>query len=187
MLAALAGSDPAAARALVADLLSIAGIKAVGGRTVAEIAERFLEQAELGAATRLPAETMAVLERYLAIVGDPDEASAALRTLASDAALDLSAPLDAFEQRSGFLAAGGVDVTGIRFATAFGRTLDYYSGMVFEIHAKKKGRAREEMLGPLAAGGRYDRLLTLLGSADPVPAVGFAVWIERLEQAGGRP
>ncbi len=57
VLAALAGSDPAAARALVTDLLSIAGIKAVGGRTVAEIAERFLEQAELGAATRLPAET----------------------------------------------------------------------------------------------------------------------------------
>ncbi len=187
VLAALAGSDPAAARALVADLLSIAGIKAVGGRTVAEIAERFLEQAELGAATRLPAETSAVLERYLAIVGDPDEASAALRTLASDAALDLTAPLDAFEQRTGFLAAGGVDTTGVRFATAFGRTLDYYSGMVFELHAKKKGRAREEIPGPLAAGGRYDRLLTLLGSADPVPAVGFAVWIERLEQAGGRP
>jgi len=124
-----------------------------------------------------------VLERYLAIVGDPDEASAALRTLASDAALDLTAPLDAFEQRSGFLAAGGVDVSGIRFATAFGRTLDYYSGMVFELHATKQGRGN----GPLAAGGRYDRLLTLLGSANPVPAVGFAVWIERLEQVGGRP
>ena len=88
---------------------------------------------------------------------------------------------------TGFLAAGGVDTTAIRFATAFGRTLDYYSGMVFELHAKKKSRAREQAPGPLAAGGRYDRLLTLLGSANPVPAVGFAVWIERLEQAGGRP
>ena len=40
VLAALAGSDPKAARALVTDLLSIAGIIAVGGRSVAEIAER---------------------------------------------------------------------------------------------------------------------------------------------------
>src|SRR3954470_19308765 len=49
VLAALAGSDPKAARALVTDLLSIAGISAVGGRSVGEIADRFLEQAALGA------------------------------------------------------------------------------------------------------------------------------------------
>src|SRR5688500_13447490 len=44
VLAALAGSDPKAAHALVTDLLSIAGITTVGGRTVGEIADRFLEQ-----------------------------------------------------------------------------------------------------------------------------------------------
>ena len=49
MLAALAGSDPKGAHALVTDLLSIAGITAVGGRSVGEIADRFLEQAALGA------------------------------------------------------------------------------------------------------------------------------------------
>ena len=38
-----------AAHALVTDLLSIAGINAVGGRSVGEIADRFLEQAALGA------------------------------------------------------------------------------------------------------------------------------------------
>jgi ATP phosphoribosyltransferase regulatory subunit len=182
LLAALSGSDHEAARALITDLLSIAGIKAVGGRTVEEIAERFLEQAELGAAARLSAETTAVLERYLAISGDPDEAAGALRALAADASLDLSAALDAFEQRTGFLAAGGADVATIRFSTAFGRALDYYTGMVFELHD-----SRTRANGPLAAGGRYDRLLTLLGSAEPVPAVGFAVWVARLEQAGGRP
>jgi ATP phosphoribosyltransferase regulatory subunit len=49
VLAALAGSDPDAAHALVTDLLSIAGITAVGGRSVDEIADRFLEQSALGA------------------------------------------------------------------------------------------------------------------------------------------
>jgi len=43
VLAALESSDPKAAHALVTDLLSIAGITTVGGRTVGEIAERFLE------------------------------------------------------------------------------------------------------------------------------------------------
>jgi ATP phosphoribosyltransferase regulatory subunit len=182
VLAALAGSDPAAARALVADLLSIAGIRTVGGRTVEEIAERFLEQASLGATAGLRAETMAVLDRYLAIEGDPDEAAAVLRELAADAALDLSRALDSFERRTGFLAAGGVDVTQIRFATAFGRPLDYYSGMVFEL-SDAEGRVD----GPLVAGGRYDRLMSVLGSDEPVPAVGFAAWVDRLAAAGDEP
>jgi ATP phosphoribosyltransferase regulatory subunit len=180
VLAALQGSDPAAARALVTDLLSIAGISTVGGRTVEEIAERFLEQAALGVTSGLEAEKSAVLERYLAIEGDPDEALAALRTLAADAKIELDAALDSFDQRTGFIAAGGVDVGSIRFATAFGRPLDYYTGMVFELH-DAAGRVR----WPLVAGGRYDRLLTVLGAEQPIPAIGFAAWIGELEKAGG--
>jgi len=53
VLAALAGSDPKAAHALVTDLLSIAASRG-GGRSVGEIADRFLEQAALGAQTSLP-------------------------------------------------------------------------------------------------------------------------------------
>jgi ATP phosphoribosyltransferase regulatory subunit len=37
---------------------------------------------------------------------------------------------------------------------------------------------------PLVAGGRYDGLLTRLGSPEPIAAVGFAVWIERLNAYG---
>jgi ATP phosphoribosyltransferase regulatory subunit len=180
VLAALQGSDPAAARAFVTDLLSIAGISAVGGRTVTEIAERFLEQASLGATSGLARETTTVLERYLEIEGDPDEALSALRSLAAEAKLDLSAALDAFERRTGFIAAGGVDVHSIRFATAFGRPLDYYTGMVFEM-----GDARGRVKWPIVAGGRYDMLLTTLGAPEPAPAVGFAAWISELEVAGG--
>ena len=180
VLAALAGSDPKAARALVTDLLSIAGITAVGGRSVAEIAERFLEQAALGAATTLPKETRALIERFLAVTGDPDQAAAELRTLAADAKLGLDAALDLLESRTGFLAARGVEVGGIRFSTAFGRGLDYYTGCVFELH---DGSSAPN--GPLVAGGRYDELLTRLGAKTPIPAVGFAVWIERATTSGG--
>src|SRR6516164_8392985 len=169
VLAALAGSDPKGAHALVTDLLSIAGITAVGGRSVGEIADHFLEQAALGAQTSLPRETRALIEEFLAITGDPHEAAAKLRAFALDGALD------AFESRTAGLAARGVDVARIRFSTAFGRGLDYYTGFVFELH-DPLARA----LGPLVAGGRYDGLLTRLGSASAIAAVGFAVWIERL-------
>jgi ATP phosphoribosyltransferase regulatory subunit len=180
VLAALAGSDPKGAHALVTDLLSIAGISAVGGRSVGEIADRFLEQAALGAQTSLPRETRALIERFLAVAGDPDEAAAELRTIAKDGALKLDTALDLFESRTGFLAARGVDVRRIKFSTAFGRGLDYYTGFVFELH-DPHGRAA----GQLVAGGRYDGLLSRLGSAKPIPAVGFAAWIERLAARGG--
>jgi ATP phosphoribosyltransferase regulatory subunit len=180
VLAALAGSDPRAAHALVTDLLSIAGIDTVGGRSVDEIADRFLEQAALGASSSLPQETRELIERFLAISGNPDDAAAAMRALAADASLALDRALDLFESRTGFLAARGVDVGGIRFSTAFGRGLDYYTGFVFELHDPAAPPN-----GPLVAGGRYDELLSRLGAKSPIPAVGFAVWIERVAASGG--
>lgn len=118
MLAALAGADPAAARALITDLLSIAGISTVGGRTVSEIAERFLEQSSLEAGAGLSPETAQILSaEYLAISGTPDEASARMRALAADAGIDMSAAIDVFDRRSGFLTAYAVDLAGaLRFS-----------------------------------------------------------------------
>ena len=175
VLAALAGSDPKAAHALVTDLLSIAGINAVGGRSVGEIADRFLEQSALGAQSSIPQETRAVIEKFLAISGNPQAAAAQLRALARDADIVLDAALDLFESRNGFLAARGVHIPALRFATAFGRGLDYYTGFVFELH-DPTGR----VTGQLVAGGRYDGLLARLGARESIPAVGFAAWIERL-------
>src|SRR5262245_13860309 len=180
VLAALESSDHKAAHALVTDLLSIAGISTVGGRTVGEIAERFLEQAALGAATTLPAQTRALIEKFLAVSGDPDAGALELRTLAADARLDLAAALDLFESRTGFLVARGIDVSRIRFSTAFGRGLDYYTGFVFELHDPAS-----RVQGQLVAGGRYDELLSRLGAKAAIPAVGFSVWIERVAACGG--
>ena len=181
VLAALAGSDPKAAHALVTDLLSIAGINAVGGRSVAEIAERFLEQSALGVSAKLPREVRGLIERFLAIQGDPDEAIAALRALAAEANMveALAPALDLFESRTGFLAARGIDLKRVRFSTSFGRGFDYYTGFVFELTDPTRTG------DPLVAGGRYDGLLARLGSTQATPAVGFAVWIERLAAYGG--
>jgi len=179
VLAALAGSDPKAAHALVTDLLSIAGIATVGGRSVAEIADRFLEQATLNAPARLPQETRALIERFLSVAGDPDDAAAKLRALTADAKISLGPALDLFETRTGFLAARGLDVRAVKFATGFGRGFDYYTGFVFELHNASGAN------NPLVAGGRYDGLLTRLGAPEAIPAVGFAASVEALAAAGG--
>jgi ATP phosphoribosyltransferase regulatory subunit len=177
VLAALAGSDRKAALALVTDLMSIAGTTNVGGRTVAEIADRFLEQSTLKGGA-LPRDALAIIKRFLAIAGDPDESVAQLRALAADARLDLAAAIDQLESRVGFMAARGIDTKLTRFSTSFGRGLDYYTGFEFELHARGNG------VEPLVAGGRYDGLMTQLGSSTPIPAVGFSVWIEALKQLG---
>jgi ATP phosphoribosyltransferase regulatory subunit len=181
VLAALAGSDPKGARALVTDLLSIAGINAVGGRSVGEIADRFLEQSALGASAKLPRDVRAQIERFLGIAGDPDEAAAELRAFANDGNMTdaLTPAIDLFESRTGFLAARGIDLKLVRFSTAFGRGFDYYTGFVFELTDPTRTG------DPLVAGGRYDGLFTRLGSAEPISAVGFAAWIERLNVYGG--
>jgi ATP phosphoribosyltransferase regulatory subunit len=185
VLAALAGSDRKAALALVTDLMSIAGASNVGGRTVAEIADRFLEQSTLKAGA-LPRDALTIIKRFLSIAGDPRDAIAQLRSLASDAKLDITAAIDALESRVGLMAAHGINTALTRFSTAFGRGLDYYTGFEFELHAKGNG------VEPLVAGGRYDGLLTQLGSATAIPAVGFSVWVEALARIGqpapsGRP
>jgi ATP phosphoribosyltransferase regulatory subunit len=177
VLAALAGSDRKAALALVTDLMEIAGATNVGGRTVAEIADRFLEQSTLKAGA-LPRDAGSVIKRFLSISGDPDEAVAQLRQLASDAKLDITAAIDQFESRVGFMAARGIDVGKTRFSTAFGRGLDYYTGFEFEVHHTGNGTE------PLVAGGRYDGLMSQLGSETPIPAVGFSIWIEALTALG---
>ena len=52
------------------------------------------------------------------------------------------------------------------FVTNFGREIEYYTGIVFEIFSGKKEIAR---------GGRYDDLLKSLGAKKNIPAVGAAI------------
>jgi ATP phosphoribosyltransferase regulatory subunit len=178
LLAAIEGQAPQAARAFVEDVLAIAGIAPVGGRTPAEIAERFLARAGRRAG-EMPEDARETLGRYLRVRGDPDEAASAIRALAAEAGLDLGRALDLFEERTGFMAARGLDVATFRFAADFARNLDYYTGFIFEMSS---GEGDEP---PLAGGGRYDRLLRHLGAPSPIPAVGCSFWLDRIRSAAG--
>ena len=181
VLAALESADHAGAKALVEDLLAIAGIDAVGGRSASEIADRFLEQASLRSGPPIEPEKRAVLDAFLSISGDPDQAAVELRRLAHSAGLNLSAALDAFERRNGFIAARGVAIEATRFSAAFVRDFDYYTGFVFEAHDPNSPGAKTAL-----AGGRYDGLARRLGASEDIPAVGAAINLDRLMNGGER-
>jgi ATP phosphoribosyltransferase regulatory subunit len=177
VLGVLEGADKQGARAFVEDLLSIAGVAPAGGRSPAEIADRFLEKAALKTGSGFSAEKRAVIAQFLSVEGDPYGASTHLRALAAGANLDISAVLDSFDKRLEFIAAQSLDATRLHFAARFTGNLDYYTGFVFEAH--EQGAAE-----PAIGGGRYDQLPQTLGAANPIAAVGAAIWIGRLSRAG---
>jgi ATP phosphoribosyltransferase regulatory subunit len=150
-----------------------AGLSPDAGRSPAGIARRLIEKAELRS-VRLADEAFAALKTFLSIRTPLDRAADELSKFCSEARLSLGAALDVFSARVEALEEEGVPPEAIRYDAAFGRPLDYYTGLVFEMAAE-----REEL--PLLGGGRYDRLLTLLGAAKPIPAVGFSVWLDRVE------
>ena len=125
--------------------------------------------------TPTPAQARAILERYLAIRGDPDAAARDIQALARDAGLDLDRLIGQLEERTGFMAARGLDIARFSFVCDFARNLDYYTGFIFEIAGPALSGGK-----PLVGGGRYDGLLEHLGAAETVPAVGCSIWVERL-------
>lgn len=178
LLAALDGRDARSAQALVEDMLSIAGIAQVGGRTASEIAERFLAKARQGDEA-IGEEARGILARYFAISAPLDQAISAIDAIFEEAGASKSPALELARKRIGHLEAAGVKSEPIRFAGGFARNLDYYTGFVFELQHPRHGDGK-----PLGGGGRYDQLLTRLGARHPIPAVGFSLWLDRI--AAGR-
>ncbi|MFN0262551.1 ATP phosphoribosyltransferase regulatory subunit [Tepidamorphus sp. 3E244] len=176
---ALARLDPQAARSLVSEMVDIAGIASVGGRSADEIAERLIERASLSGGNALDDGTRELITRFMDIDALPEDAMAEISTLAEEADIDAAPALEAFAARLDAMSQVGIDAANIRFSASFGRRLDYYSGFVFEASAPNIAA------GPVVAGGRYDALLELLGAPQPVPGVGCAIWIDRAFAAGG--
>ena len=58
----------------------------------------------------------------------------------------------------------------INFVANFGRDVEYYTGIVFEVFSGTK---------EIASGGRYDDLLKSLGAKKNIPAVGAAINLKK--------
>lgn len=175
LLAALSALDEASAKSVIADVLDLAKIAPVGGRSIAEIAERFLEHAADANAAPLSKETAGLIDAFLALKLASKDVAPRIRDLTKAAGISIEPQLAALERRFDLIAKKGVDLSRARFETGFGRTLEYYTGFVFELRAAGKGAE-----GAVAGGGRYDGLLQSLGAPARIPAVGCAITLERL-------
>ncbi|ODN71716.1 ATP phosphoribosyltransferase regulatory subunit [Methylobrevis pamukkalensis] len=183
VIGALAAFPPEKVGELFADILSIAGVQTVGGRSTSEIAERVLEQASLAAEDVMPSEHAAIIADFLAIEAPLPAAVGRLRALAArlpGGSEGFAAALDLFEGRIDALSNAGVPVDEIVFSARFGRRLGYYDGFVFDIADR-----RAPDLGQVCGGGRYDGLMPVFGAPAGTRAVGFAIWTERLAALGG--
>ena len=154
------------------------GYSTHASRSPAEITARLMDKQALDS-TRLSPAALDALKSFLALDVTLDCAATALAGFARTAGLDIRAAQDYFEARLEALSALGEDLASIHWRAAFGRPLDYYTGLVFEISAG------DGLV--LAGGGRYDRLMTLLGARQPIPAVGFSLWLDRIETVRARP
>lgn len=155
--------------------MDAAGLPRTGGRTSREIAKRLLAKKADAAHAAAP-ERVAQLEAFLAIDVPLGDAMAALKGFADAASVNITDALDAFDARIHALAAQGHDLNTMRYAASFGRALDYYTGLVFEV--------RERDGTVLVGGGRYDRLLEMLGADTPIPGVGFSLWLDCIDGGG---
>lgn len=179
LAASLAGLKSDRAEEAVAAYLEKAGLPLSGNRTLGEITARLLDHEADLRAEPLPREVATVIDYYLAVSAPPKEAAERIAMIAKGAGIDLGPALYANTRRFERLANSGIDLSQAIFATEFGRSLEYYSGLVFQIEAAGSDEA-------IGGGGRYDGLLAYLGAPKDVPAIGSAIHTERLLAAVGR-
>jgi ATP phosphoribosyltransferase regulatory subunit len=155
------------ATAALEEIWALAGVEPVGGRSAGEIVHRLASRAAAGDAPRLAREQRAMIDRYLAISEEPHAALAAVADLAGgDGAV--RAALRDWERRLAALSA--IPTDRMRLSTAFARGFGYYDGVLFEVRSGALGDDE-----PVAAGGRYDGLLSRLGARLSTGAVGCMV------------
>jgi ATP phosphoribosyltransferase regulatory subunit len=167
--------DAAGAEELVALYLEKEGMEAIGVRTVAEIAEILRSAVADARAEPLAQDVAEIIERYLAIAGPVGSIPARIHELTRAQRINIAEAVDAFERRMALLSVNGVDIEEADFSAEFGRNFEYYTGFVFEVLSPRLGPK-----SPLAGGGRYDTMLRTAGAGKDVPAVGAAIYTERV-------
>ena len=141
----------------------------IGHRGISEIRDRLEALREDSAAPALDPQEAFALNGVLDIDGPMEEALARVREMGH--VLDLlGAAADRMECRMNAIAEAGVDPERLGFRTILGQTtLEYYDGFVFGFFS------RNDVLPPMATGGRYDFLTRTLGGGRACPGVGGVI------------
>ena len=162
---------PASRAALLAQADPMADLPPVLGlRSESEIALRIAALREDAAADPISNGERDLLDALLKVRETGPNALTALRDITVDLP-SIAVAVDGLAARLDALAARGINVDTLPFEASYGRTsMEYYDGFVF-------GFSADPILNlpPIATGGRYDALTTVLGGGTGVPAVGGVI------------
>ena len=133
----------------------------IGGRKISEILNRFNNKIKDPRKFAEGKKTASIIREYLKISCPMNAARKKLNNFFSKHKIKIDLKDEFFPLKD------KLGKNKIIFSTNFGRELEYYTGMVFNI--------KDQSSTNLIQGGRYDNLLSNLGSNRKIPAVGAAI------------
>jgi len=139
--------------------------KIVAGRSIKEILIRFDHKIKDPRRTNKGKNVSKIIKDFLRIKCPINKAASELNKFFKKYKINLTV-----DQRYFPLSQNKVSKLNVIFSASFGRQLEYYTGMVFRIDIKSNLKNKN-----VINGGRYDHLISDLGSKQEVPAVGAAL------------
>ncbi|MFL2885281.1 MAG: ATP phosphoribosyltransferase regulatory subunit [Candidatus Pelagibacter sp.] len=136
----------------------------VAGRTFKEILERFDKKIKDPRRASKGSNISKIIKEYLRIKCPINKAAKELNKFFRKNKINL-----VVDQKYFPVSKNKISKLNVVFSTVFGRQLEYYTGMVFRIDVKSNSKIIN-----CCNGGRYDRLISDLGSKKQTSAVGAA-------------
>ena len=137
----------------------------IAGRSIKEILNRFDKKIKDPRRPSKGRNVSKIIKEFLKIKCPVNKAAEELNKFFKKYQINL-----AVDQRYFPISNNKISKLNIFFSTSFGRQLEYYTGMVFKIDIKSKNKVQN-----IINGGRYDQLISDLGSSKQVSAVGAAL------------
>ena len=137
----------------------------IAGRSIGEILKRFSDKVKDPRRISRGKNASKIIKEFLKIKCPISEAAERLNSFFKKNKINL-----VVDQKYFPISNNKILKLKVIFSTSFGRQLEYYTGMVFKIDIKKNSKITN-----ILNGGRYDKLISDLGSNKQVPAVGAAL------------
>ena len=139
--------------------------KFIAGRSINEIIKRFDNKIRDPRGASKGKNVSQIIKNFLKIKCPINKAAAELNKFFKKNKINL-----VVDQKYFPTSKNKISKLNVVFSASFGRQLEYYTGMVFKIDIKFKSKNRN-----IINGGRYDKLISDLGSEKQIPAVGAAL------------
>jgi len=139
--------------------------KVIASRSIGEILKRFNDKIKDPRRTNKGQRVSKIIKEFLNIKCPINQAAKKLNEFFKKYKINLIV-----DQKYFPISKNKVSKLNVVFSASFGRQLEYYTGMVFKIDIKTNSKIKN-----IISGGRYDKLISDLGSNKPVAAVGAAL------------